>query len=73
MNSEWRQASVSEMEMTPNKLLADGWRFTRSILAHKGMEIPDTIEFQIDGANHIRASSACSSVCLVHCEIVWKL
>jgi hypothetical protein len=56
MNSERRQASVSEMEMTPNKLLADGWRFTRSILAHKGMEIPDTIEFQIDGANHIRAT-----------------
>jgi hypothetical protein len=56
MSSEQKQASVGEREMTPNKVLADGWRLTRAILALKDMEIPDTIEFQIDGANHIRAT-----------------
>jgi hypothetical protein len=56
MNSEQKQASVSEMEMTPNNVLADGWRLTRAILALKDMDIPDTIEFQIDGASHIRAT-----------------
>ena len=42
--------------MTPNQVLADGWRLTRAILALKCLEIPHTIEFQIDGANHIRAT-----------------
>jgi hypothetical protein len=42
--------------MTPNQVLADGWRLTRAILALKGLEIPHTVEFQIDGANHIRAT-----------------
>jgi hypothetical protein len=56
MNSEQKQASVSETEMTPNNVLADGWRLTRVILALKDMDIPDTIEFQIDGASHIRAT-----------------
>jgi hypothetical protein len=56
MNSEQKQASVSETEMTPNNVLADGWRLTRAILALKDMDIPDTIEFQIDGASHIRAT-----------------
>jgi hypothetical protein len=56
MNSEQKQASVTETEMTPNNVLADGWRLTRAILALKDMDIPDTIEFQIDGASHIRAT-----------------
>ena len=57
MNSEQKQTLVSRIEqMTPNKVLAEGWRLTRAILALKGMEIPYTIEFQIDGANHIRAT-----------------
>ena len=34
----------------------DAWRLTRAALALKFLEIPDTIEFQIDGANHIRAT-----------------
>jgi hypothetical protein len=38
------------------ELLADAWRRTRATLALKFLEIPDTIEFQIDGANHIRAT-----------------
>ncbi len=42
--------------LTPNQVLADGWRLTRAILALKGLEIPHTVEFQIDGANHIRAT-----------------
>ncbi len=42
--------------MTSNQVLAEGWRLTKAILALKGMEIPDAVEFQIDGANHIRAT-----------------
>jgi hypothetical protein len=56
MNSEQKHASVSEMDMTPNKVLAEGWRRTRATLALKGMEIPYTIEFLADGARHIRAT-----------------
>jgi hypothetical protein len=39
-----------------NEILAQGWRQTKATLALKGMEIPHTIEFQIDGKNHIRAT-----------------
>jgi hypothetical protein len=42
--------------MTTNQVLAERWRLTRAILAQKGMEIPHAIEFQIDGATHIRAT-----------------
>jgi hypothetical protein len=46
-----------EQEQTAaNRILAEGWRLTREILALKGMKIPDTIDFQIDGKNHIRAT-----------------
>ena len=43
-------------DATTNQVLAERWRRTRAILDQKGMEIPHTIEFQIDGANHIRAT-----------------
>jgi hypothetical protein len=57
MSNEQKQTSVSEVEqMTPNEILAAGWRLTRAIFALKGMEIPDTIHFQSDGGNHIRAT-----------------
>jgi hypothetical protein len=41
--------------MTP-KVLAERWRLTRAILAFKGVEIPDTIEFMIGGMRHTRAT-----------------
>jgi hypothetical protein len=43
-------------ELTPRQLLAEGWRLTRAILARIGVEIPDTIEFEIDGENQIRVT-----------------
>jgi hypothetical protein len=43
-------------DATTNQVLAERWRRTRAILDQKGMEIPHTIEFRIDGANHIRAT-----------------
>jgi hypothetical protein len=43
-------------DATTNQVLAERWRRTRAILDQRGMEIPHTIEFQIDGANHIRAT-----------------
>jgi hypothetical protein len=57
MNRELNQAPVGEVEqMTPKKILAEGWRLTNATLAPKGMEIPHTIEFLIDGARQIRAT-----------------
>ena len=57
MNDKQKEPSVSEAErMTPNQVLAEGWRLTIAILALKGMEIPHTIEFQIDGKMHMRAT-----------------
>ena len=41
-------------ETTPRQLLAEGWRLTRAILALSAVEIPDTIEFEIEGENQIR-------------------
>ena len=41
---------------TPNQILAEGWRLTKAILALKGLKVPDIIDFQIDGADHIRAT-----------------
>jgi hypothetical protein len=43
-------------QTTSNRLLADGWRLTRAILALKGLQIPHTIEFRIASATHIRAT-----------------
>jgi hypothetical protein len=43
-------------QMTANRILAEGWRLTRQILALKGMEIPDMIEFLVDGARQGRAT-----------------
>jgi hypothetical protein len=45
-----------KQQMTPEQILAEGWRLTRAILGLKGMEIPSTINFQTDGQNHIRAT-----------------
>jgi hypothetical protein len=42
--------------ITPNDILAQGWRLTTAILALKGLEVPDTITFQVDGADQIRAT-----------------
>jgi hypothetical protein len=46
----------SDQELTPNRVRADGWRRTIATLALKGLKIPHTIDFQIDGANHTRAT-----------------
>ena len=43
-------------KITPSTILAEGWCLTRHILALKGMEIPPTIEFLIDGVPHIQAT-----------------
>jgi hypothetical protein len=57
MNSEQRQRVHVDAELiTPNEILAEGWRVTRAILALRGLEVPDTIEFQLSGAMHIRAT-----------------
>jgi hypothetical protein len=48
--------SAGAEKMTPKRLLAEGWRLTKAIVALKGLEVPDTIEFEIDGASHIRAT-----------------
>jgi hypothetical protein len=57
MNDKQKEPSVSEAErMTPNQVLAEGWRLTEAILALKGMEIPYTIEFQIDGGTQVHAT-----------------
>jgi hypothetical protein len=42
--------------ITPNEILAQGWRLTTAILDLKGVEVPDTITFRIDGADQIRAT-----------------
>jgi hypothetical protein len=38
------------------ELLAEGWKLTQESMALVGTPIPDFIKFQIDGANHIRAT-----------------
>jgi hypothetical protein len=43
-------------QMTPSKILAEGWRLTRAIFALKGMEIQHEIEFLIDGVRQGRAT-----------------
>jgi hypothetical protein len=53
MNSNKEHTSE---QMTPNQILAEGWRLTRATFALKGMEIPHTIEFLIDGRRQIRAT-----------------
>jgi len=42
--------------MTARELLAKGWELTQQSMALVGMPIPDFIEFQVDGTNHIRAT-----------------
>jgi hypothetical protein len=42
--------------MTATEFLSEGWRLIREGMAQSGMQVPDTIEFQIDGANHSRAT-----------------
>jgi len=59
MYGNQRQTSVEQMtpeQMTPEQILAEGWRLTRAILALKGLELPDTIHFHIDGKKQIRAT-----------------
>jgi hypothetical protein len=48
--------SLSAGRMTASEILADGWRLTKAIMALKGVEIPDFINFQIDGRSQIRAT-----------------
>jgi hypothetical protein len=43
-------------ELTPTRVLADGWRRTRAAFALEFLEIPDTIQFRVDGGNHNRAT-----------------
>ncbi len=42
--------------MTNNQILAEGWRLTKEIFRLQGMKIPDTITFQIEGNNRIKAT-----------------
>jgi hypothetical protein len=57
MNNNEKHASVgAAKQMTPNQILAERWRLTTVIVALKGMVIPDTIEFQVEGARHIQAT-----------------
>ena len=41
---------------TPNQILVEGWHLTKAILALKGLKVPDTIEFQIDGVGYVQAT-----------------
>ena len=58
MSSEQKHTLETEQpeQMTPSKILDEGWHLTRAIFALKGMEIPHTIEFLIDGDRHVRAT-----------------
>jgi hypothetical protein len=49
-------SNIQDETMTPNQILAEGWRLTRATFALKGMEIPDTIEFLTNRARQIRAT-----------------
>jgi len=40
------------------ELLAEGWELIRRNMILGGMRIPDFIKFQVEGANHIRATRA---------------
>jgi hypothetical protein len=52
MNGKRKQQTVDEAKrMTPREVLAKGWDLTNAIMALKGMEIPSTIYFEIDGEN----------------------
>jgi hypothetical protein len=47
---------MSSKRKQTSEILAEGWRATTAVLTSKGMVVPDTIEFLIDGARHIRAT-----------------
>jgi hypothetical protein len=38
-------SNIQDETMTPNQILAEGWRLTRATFALKAMQIPHTIEF----------------------------
>jgi hypothetical protein len=44
------------LEMTSRQILAEGWRLTGASLAQKGMELPNTVRFEIDGEKQTRAT-----------------
>ena len=48
--------STEQKPMTARELLAKGWELTRESMALAGMVIPETIQFRIDGRNHMRAT-----------------
>jgi hypothetical protein len=51
MNSSQEQRLSPNAELTAaREIFAEGWRRTKAIFALKGMEIPHTISFQVDGA-----------------------
>jgi hypothetical protein len=50
------QKQTSVEQMTPTQILAEGWRLTRAILALKGLELPDIIDFHTGGKNQTRAT-----------------
>jgi hypothetical protein len=57
MNMEQKQMAAGDGNwITPNDILAQGWRLTTAILDLKGVEVPDTITFRKDGADQIRAT-----------------
>jgi hypothetical protein len=57
MNSEQKHKYSREEEpMTAKEILAAGWDLTSAILALKGVDIPETIDFQVDGRNCFQAT-----------------
>ena len=57
MKMEQKQMAAGDGNcITPNDILAQGWRLTTAILDLKGVEVPDTITFRKDGADQIRAT-----------------
>jgi hypothetical protein len=57
VNSSQEQRPTPNAELTAaTEIFAEGWRRTKAIFALKGMEIPDTIEFLIEGRWQIRAT-----------------
>jgi hypothetical protein len=50
------QERMSAGRITPEQILADGWRLITAILARNGMEIPYAIDLPMDGVIHTYAT-----------------
>jgi hypothetical protein len=48
--------SSEQKPISSSKVFADGWRITKESMSVDGLQVPDTIEFKIDGSTHIRAT-----------------